>query len=73
MSHIVVIKTEVRDAAAVRAACQRLKLPQPVQGTHRLFGSEAIGLGVTLPDWKYPDFHFLFALQQLKHIGVPLN
>jgi len=33
MSHVVVIKTAVKDAAAVRAACQRLGLPQPVQGT----------------------------------------
>ena len=34
MSHIVVIKAEVRDAGAVRAACQRLRLPEPVEGTH---------------------------------------
>ena len=30
MSHIVTIETEVRDAAAVQAACERLKLPAPV-------------------------------------------
>lgn len=54
MSHIVQIQTEVRDAAAVRAACERLGLPQPVEGTHRLFSSEATGLGVQLPDWRYP-------------------
>ena len=54
MSHIVSIKTEVRDAAAVRAACQRLQLPPPVQGTHRLFTSSATGLGVQLPKWRYP-------------------
>ena len=54
MSHIVTIKTEVRDATAVRAACQRLKLPQPVHGTSRLFSGEATGLAVQLPDWKYP-------------------
>lgn len=53
MSHIVEIKTEVRDAAAVTAACQRLRLPHPVQGTHRLFSGEVAGLGVQLPDWKY--------------------
>ena len=33
MSHIVSIKTEVRDPTAVAAACQRLGLPEPVQGT----------------------------------------
>ena len=53
MSHIVQIQTEVRDAAAVRPACDRLKLPQPVHGTHRLFSGEVAGLGVQLPDWKY--------------------
>ena len=54
MSHIVVIKTEIRDAAAVRAACQRLGLPAPVQGTTKLFSGEATGLAVQLPEWIYP-------------------
>ena len=54
MSHIVEIQTEVRDAAAVRAACQRRQLPQPVQGTHTLFTGEATGLAVRLPEWRYP-------------------
>ena len=54
MSHTVTIKTEVRDAAAVRAACQRLGLPAPVQGKTRLFSSEVEGLAVQLPDWVYP-------------------
>ena len=53
MSHIVEIKTQVKDAAAVRAGCNRLRLPPPVQGTHRLFSGQATGLGVQLPDWKY--------------------
>ena len=54
MSHIVEIKTEVKDAAAARTACQRLKLEQPSHGTARLFSGEATGLIVNLPDWKYP-------------------
>ena len=54
MSHIVSIKTEVRDASAVRAACNRLQLLQPVQGTHKLFSGQATGLGVQLPEWRYP-------------------
>jgi hypothetical protein len=54
MSHIVTLKTEVRDAAAVRAACQRLGLPAPVQGKVKLFGGEVEGLAVQLPDWVYP-------------------
>ena len=54
MSHIVTIKTEVRDAAAVRAASRRLGLAEPVHGTIRLFGGEVSGLAVQLPDWEYP-------------------
>jgi hypothetical protein len=54
LSHIVTIKTEVRDAESVRAACQRLGLPEPIQGTARLFEGEAIGLLVKLPGWLYP-------------------
>lgn len=54
MSHIVEIKTEVRDPTAVRAACQRLKLPQPIEGTHRLYSGEVRGFGVQLTDWRYP-------------------
>src|SRR5712691_9961973 len=54
MSHVVCIETEVRDAAAVEAACQRLGLPQPVSGTTRLFSGELAGLAVQLPGWRYP-------------------
>jgi hypothetical protein len=54
MSHIVTIQTEVRDPAAVAAACRRLGLPEPVPGTARLFSGEARGLLVRLPGWLYP-------------------
>ena len=54
MSHVVTIQTEVRDPAAVQAACRRRQLPPPRQGTFRLFSAEASGLAVELPDWKYP-------------------
>ena len=54
MSHIVTIQTQVRDPVAVAAACQRLGLPQPVQGRFRLFSGEVAGLGVELPGWRYP-------------------
>ena len=40
--------------AAVRAACDRLKLPAPVQGKTKLFSGEVEGLAVQLPDWVYP-------------------
>jgi len=54
MSHIVSLLTEIRDAAAVRAACRRLGLSEPVQGTVKLFSGQASGLAVQLPDWVYP-------------------
>jgi hypothetical protein len=53
LSHIVEIKTEVRDAEAVKAAASRLGLDEPIQGTFRLFSGEATGLGVRLPGWLY--------------------
>jgi hypothetical protein len=54
LSHIVTIKTEVRDAEAVLAACRRQGLEEPIQGTAKLFEGEATGLLVKLPDWLYP-------------------
>lgn len=54
MSHIVEIRTQVRDPVAVRAACQRLQLPEPLQGTFKLYTTEATGLSVQLPGWRYP-------------------
>lgn len=54
MSHIVQIDTHVKDAAAVQAACRRMQLEQPAHGTTRLFSSEATGLIVHLPGWRYP-------------------
>ena len=54
MSHIVEIRTEVRDANGVRAACDRLRLEPPVEGKAKLFSREAEGLAVRLRDWRYP-------------------
>ncbi len=55
MSHIVEIRTEVRDPAAITAACQRLKLPQqPTEETVELFSGRATGIAVRLPEWRYP-------------------
>lgn len=54
MSHIVQITTQVKDAAAVEAACRRLELPPPTQGTFMFFSGEVSGLGVNLPGWRYP-------------------
>lgn len=54
MSHIVEIKTQVRDPVAVHAACQRLGLAAPVDGEHRLFTTTVTGLGIALPGWRFP-------------------
>ena len=54
MSHIVEITTEVRDEAAVQAACSRLQLPRATRGTFQLYSSQETGLGIELPHWKYP-------------------
>lgn len=54
MSHIVTIQTKVHDPHAVAAACRRLNLASPVQGTARLYSGEAEGLVVRFPGWHYP-------------------
>ncbi len=54
MSHIVEIRTEIRDEQAVRAACTRLQLTAPENKTVRLFNATATGLCVQLPGWQYP-------------------
>lgn len=54
MSHIVEIKTEIRDEQAIRAACVRLQLAAPEHRTVRLFNATATGLCVQLPGWNYP-------------------
>ncbi len=54
MSHVFQIQTEVRDPAAIAAACQRLALPEPVAGTATLFEGQATGWLVRLSGWLYP-------------------
>ncbi len=54
MSHIVSIRTEVRDRQAVEAACARLSWSAPLSGSHRLFTRTVEGLGVKAPRWHFP-------------------
>jgi hypothetical protein len=54
LSHVVTIRTEIRDLAAIQAACRRLNLERPKQGTFTLYSGEATGVAVRLPDWAYP-------------------
>lgn len=54
VSHTVEVRTQVKDLAAIRAACLRLGLLPPVEGQHRLFSETVAGVGVQLPGWTYP-------------------
>lgn len=54
MSHIVTIKTEIRDPVALRSSCLKLDLADPVHQTVKLFSAEATGYCVRLPRWRYP-------------------
>lgn len=54
MSHIVTCQTKVHDPIAVTAACERLHLAAPVEGTANLFSGDATGLLIELPGWQYP-------------------
>ena len=54
MSHLVTVKTELRDPVAIAAACRRLGHAEPVQGKFTLFTTEASGHAVELPGWRYP-------------------
>lgn len=54
MSHVVTIATEIRDLEGLCLGCHRLKIPQPVHGTHRLFSAEHAGYAVQLDGWRYP-------------------
>jgi len=54
MSHIVTIRTQVRDPAALRRACERLGLEGPVEGKVELYQGKVEGHAVSLPGWRYP-------------------
>ncbi len=54
MSHVVTIQVEVKDLDAIRSACRRLQLKEPVHGRTVLFETEVEGILVALPDWLFP-------------------
>ena len=54
MSHIVTIQVEVKDLDAIKSACRRLNLKEPVHGKAVVFETEIEGILVELPDWIYP-------------------
>jgi len=53
VSHVVQIQTEIRDEAAIRAACSRLRLPEPVYEETKMFSGSKTGWAVKLPEWRY--------------------
>lgn len=54
MSHMVKIQTQIRDLEAVKAACKKLFLHQPVQGKAQVYQKEMEGVLVQLPNWQFP-------------------
>lgn len=54
MSHIVEVRTEVRDAEALRAACRRLEWPEPETRRVKFYDGHVEGVAVQPPDWTYP-------------------
>jgi len=53
MSHTLNIKTEIRDPAALQAACSRLNIPSE-EGEFQLFNTREKGIAVYLEGWMYP-------------------
>jgi hypothetical protein len=50
----VTIRTEVRSLEAVRGACARLKLAEPVEGEAQIFSACRKGILVRFKDWQFP-------------------
>lgn len=53
MSHTVTIKTAIKDVECIKRACERIKAKFKGVGRARLYGSEANGIIVQLPGWRY--------------------
>ena len=54
MSHIVTLKdVKMQDKDVLKAACERLGLRMQ-EGSHKVYSRTVEGVGVFLPNWKYP-------------------
>ena len=74
MSHIVSVATKVRDPLAVNAACQRLRLAPPRQGTAELFSGNATGLTVVFTDLSGKRLELLREiLPNLRRLAILTN
>lgn len=54
MSHTVKVNVELRNFEAVKKAVLEMKGTILTGNSHRLFNSTEVGLGFTLPGWRYP-------------------
>lgn len=56
MSHTVTIKTQLKDEAAIAAACKELGIAAPVRGKASLYdtATEHEGVIIKLKGWHYP-------------------
>lgn len=54
MSHIVTVKTQVRDLQAVAAACIRCKIAMPTHGRVKMYSGQETGHWIALKGWTYP-------------------
>lgn len=55
MSHMVKVKTSMKNKQIQAAACRRLKLDPPVQGSYRFMdGKTAEGSVIRLKGWNHP-------------------
>ena len=69
MSHIVTVRTHVRDVTALAAACRRLGLEPPARGVAELFNAKAEGQIVRLPGWQFPVVFDLEGAAHYDHFG----
>lgn len=54
MSHIAEVQVEIKDMAALKAACVRCGAEFIGQGQHRVYKTEQIGVAVKLKGWRFP-------------------
>lgn len=54
MSHIVKVKTTVRNNECLRLACVQVGASAPEEGTCLIYGTSYQGVYFKLPGWRYP-------------------
>lgn len=54
MSHIVKVKTQMKDGAIIEQACQQMGAQFQGRGVAQVYSTQREGLRVLLPGWKFP-------------------